>query len=406
MSLVLNNLSKLDWIDDTSHLLLNPKLPHNHIQMIYESIHKISDQNHLYLATSGTSNSTVLYKIVALHKNAFLNSAHSVNDAFCMNRNDVLLNILPTFHVGGLSLIARSFCADAQCMNLWHEKFVWDPKTFVNACAETKATITSLVPTQIFDLVKLGFIPPQSLRCIFVGGSAISIDLFVESRKLGWPVFPTYGMTECCSQVATYDPHLSMDTQIKSEDSDGRMIHNIPLKVLPHLSVSIDQDSKIQISGNSLLSYYINIQDDNFEIVDPKINRVFKTNDLGLLDHNGLFVFGRADDNIKINGEFVNLNKVNQVFQKYMCDENMDFDYVLANLKNDRTGSELIGVFLTSDYAYEQKIKKIQAVYNNHVLSHERFHKIKFVETIPKTDLGKINIKKLQEILQADQAVG
>ena len=165
MSLVLNNLSLLDWADDASHLLLNPKLPHNHIQMIYETIEKINDRHHIYLATSGTSNSNTLYKIVGLHKTSFLHSSQSVNDVFHINRDDVLLNILPTFHVGGLSLISRAFCADAQFVNIWNEGFKWDPVEFVKACAETKATITSLVPTQIFDLVKLGCMPPQSLRC-------------------------------------------------------------------------------------------------------------------------------------------------------------------------------------------------------------------------------------------------
>lgn len=402
MSLVLNDLSVLDWTDETSHLLLNSKLPQNHIQMIYDILHKINDTHHIYLATSGTSDSTYLYKIVGLNKNAFLNSSQSVNGVFHINRNDILLNLLPTFHVGGLSLLSRAFSAGANFINIWNENFKWDPMSFVKACAETNATITSLVPTQIFDLIKAGFTPPNSLRSIFVGGSAISSDLFFESRKLGWPVFPTYGMTECCSQVATYDPDLSSDGQISTEHSDGHVFQHIPLTVLPHLSVSIDQDSKIQISGNSLLSYYISITEETFKIFDPKVNHSFKTNDIGLLNDDNLFVFGRSDDNIKINGEFVNLNKVNQTFQRYMSNENMNLDFVITNLKNERTGSELIGVFLNSDRTYEENIKKIQLIYNRNVLSHERFHKMKFIENIPRTDLGKISIKILQEVLKSD----
>ena len=62
---------------------------------------------------------------------------------------------------------------------------------------------SSLVPAQVLDLVRAGLRPPPVLRAIVVGGGAISAELYRDARALGWPVLPSYGMTECCSQIAT-----------------------------------------------------------------------------------------------------------------------------------------------------------------------------------------------------------
>ena len=35
------------------------------------------------------------------------------------------------------------------------------------------------------------------------GGGALDPSLYKQARDLGWPLLPSYGLTECGSQVAT-----------------------------------------------------------------------------------------------------------------------------------------------------------------------------------------------------------
>ena len=51
------------------------------------------------------------------------------------------------------------------------------------------------------------------------GGGAVSDELYRDARALGWRVLPSYGMTECCSQVATA---LSDSPELVNQDPYGR----------------------------------------------------------------------------------------------------------------------------------------------------------------------------------------
>jgi len=53
-------------------------------------------------------------------------------------------------------------------------------------------------------LLDAGLHDPPTLRWALLGGGAISPTLLDRARAAGVPVAPTYGMTEACSQIATF----------------------------------------------------------------------------------------------------------------------------------------------------------------------------------------------------------
>src|SRR5689334_5013563 len=207
---------------------------------------------HVFVATSGSTGDV---KLVALSKDAILASAAAVNARLGARREDVWCAVLPTFHVGGLGIHARAFLTGSRVIGM-----AWDPEAFVR----TQATLASLVPAQVHDLVRLGLPPPPALRLILVGGGA-----FDSYTAPGWPVLASYGMSECASTVAVEEVLLS------------------------HLEARAEPDGRLAFRGASLFSGYV-YGDGTF--VDPKIDGWFVSEDLGEVDGRALRVRGRAGE--------------------------------------------------------------------------------------------------------------
>ncbi len=62
----------------------------------------------------------------------------------------------------------------------------------------------SLVPTMLARLLDAGLERPPTLRWALLGGGPISAALVERARAAQVPVALTYGMTEACSQIATF----------------------------------------------------------------------------------------------------------------------------------------------------------------------------------------------------------
>ena len=102
----------------------------------------------------------------------------------------------------------------------------------------------ALVPTQVFDLVHAGRAAPASVRAIVVGGGALGSDLYTRARELGWPLLPSYGATECASQIAT--------ASLASLAADA-----FPeLEILSHAEVRTDAEGRIAVRSPALLTGY------------------------------------------------------------------------------------------------------------------------------------------------------
>ena len=79
----------------------------------------------------------------------------------------------------------------------------WCPQAYADLMKSSGARWSSLVPTQVVDLVSLDLRAPSTAGCIIVGGGALDTETGRKARTLGWPVVQSYGMTEAGSQLAT-----------------------------------------------------------------------------------------------------------------------------------------------------------------------------------------------------------
>ena len=154
------------------------------------------------VAVMHTSGTTAAPKPVVLTHSNFLASALGSAVALGLDQDERWLCPMPLTHVGGLSIPIRSaiFATTA----VVHGRFDTDQVGRDLMDPERRITIVSLVPTMLARLLDAGLERPPTLRWALLGGGPIAPGLLERAARAGVPVAPTYGMTEACSQIATF----------------------------------------------------------------------------------------------------------------------------------------------------------------------------------------------------------
>lgn len=388
------NPQNIDWESDENYFFTNPKqecpIPLERVQL--EPL-----KGHLFVMTSGTQ----FKKCAALSKKAFLNSAQSVNSHLQIMSQDIWLICLPLFHVGGLSILARSFLSKSQYFIL---KEKWSPKLFLSSLNRYRATITSLTPTQIYDLTICKLKAPSHLRAVAAGGGVLHESLYKAARKLNWPLLPSYGLTELCSQTAA--------ARLDSLHSNAYP----SLQILDHCKVKITKEGCIAVQSNSLLTgWFLKNRDRNMGRVQKSINLLktsmkkewvfenpvknkwFVTEDKGSLKDNGKFlrVLGR-DQMVKIRGENVSLMELGNILEKVLIDCSFQGECRILATPHPRTGFQ---IDLVSTEQNMQNLLQVRQKFNQKVITNEQIQNCYFVYELPKGSLSKVKINLLRRQL-------
>ena len=300
-----------------------------------------------------TSGSSGLAKWVALSRESLEWSARAVIGRFSICADDVLGLALPTHHVGGFGVVARAHFSGA-CLKRYEGK--WAAHRFVKWVEGV--TVTSLVPTQVSDLVRHKLSAPPSLRVAIVGGGVLSSELKKQACLLGWPVLESYGMTETSSQVAT--------------GAGLPLMEGWDAKVL---------DGRLALRGGGLLRGYL--IDGVFH--DPKREGWFLTQDRALLHDRSLEILGRADRQVKVLGELVDLDVLERRWE-----EKLHCDLAIVTQPDARRGVNLLLVTTGAEGMIED--------FNASLPGPERISAWRLIDALPRSALGKINREKLNQI--------
>lgn len=334
-------------------------------------------EDHVLFQSSGSTGNP---KWVALSKLALEVSAKSVNEWLKVTTKDVFGLALPPFHVGGFGIIERARVSECSQFVLGS----WDAKAFCQWCETKRITLTSLVPTQIYDLVKLSLISPINLRAIVVGGGKLPHDLYQQARKLGWPLLPSYGLTECSSQVAT----SKIESLEKSEYPKAFL--------LSHVKATQTGKKSVHVSSASLLTGYLTKTERGWELVDPKDDGQFLLPDAVSLLTNGegtqVTVEGRREEEFKILGEWVRWDFIRGIFYNLSLEKNLFGKVEIVILPDARQENR---VTLACEH-FSDAVSQLAFQFNKCVLPFERITHL-CETTLPRNDLGKILSGKLAD---------
>ena len=343
----------------------------------------------------GTSGSSGQFRFVCLSKAGLLASAAAVNRHLQVKPTDRWLCALPEFHVGGLSIYVRGAQADCEVISLDGS---WDPEHFRDALAKHQITLTSLVPTQVYDLVSKRYQCPESLRAVVIGGEGLDSGLGERARELGWPVLQTYGLTEAGSQVAT-----------ESIEALGNGFSGEWLAVLSCWEVRVKSgEDRLEIKGEPLCRGYLEFsENDKIEYIEAgDAEGWFTTNDrVDIRDNDGgpleLTVLGRVDDVIKILGEQVSMNLLNQRFQGFVREHGDTIDGFLLALPDERKGHQILAAVA----ADEESARSLLNAYQAQAAPYERIDGVRIVGEIPRSALGKVKRQDLMAVYEEGTSI-
>lgn len=392
----------MSWRPHQSELFLNPKLGETEKETYTSLKEKFNRPQHLWILSSGSqATSSSSAKLIAIHENAFLASAESVNLHLQVTEKDIWLSALPMWHVGGLSIFARASLKNNRVISISDQP--WSAENFYKVLTTEKVTLSSLVPTQVFDLVQKGLTAPVYLRAVVIGGAALSKDLYLQARALGWPLLPSFGMTEASTQIATaglesVNSSMSLSSGESLAGSSTTSLQSLaPMEILSHIKCKTDENRKLFVSGSSLLTGYAQKQNGEEAWVEPVKNGWYETTDEVLLtDKNGknyLEPLGRGSDFIKVLGEGVSLSQIREQWKNFSPQRQKNSE--IFYLPHERKGSEIILISEVEDSQLKSEIEK----FNSSLLPFERVTSV-YLSEIARTDLGKFLVSQNQERLK------
>ena len=340
---------------------LSPKFTHL-LESLIDFFHSHDIQNHVFFFSSGTT-STML-KGYAISRHAMMDNAKAVNDHLNLSTNDRWGLTLPPYHVGGISILFRSLLLK----NSPHDLLPWTPQTLAQEIQTQQLTAISLVPSQIYDLVRLQIKAPPELKIALAGGDFLSDALEKEAHRLDWPLYRTFGMSEVGSQLATATEKWSRE-----------------MKILSLHQVKTDVNQKIWVKSPSLFSFELHFNhvwglvkaSDSFDE-----DGFYPLPDKGALSGMNLIPMGRDDGHFKMSGRLLDFTHLKNMLDSYML-KTQTWGKMELLLKNDvRKGKILC---LVSEKSLSEEVRQ-QFLVNILPIKIDAFI---LIDKIERTELGK-----------------
>ena len=259
--------------------------------------------------TSGTTGNPkgVLYS----HRSTVIHTLAAMSaDAFCLKSQDVVLPVVPMFHVNAWGL--PYICAGAGA-KLVLPGAAMDGASLYRLFEEEAVTVSAGVPTVWMGLlhhVKANHLKFSTFRETIIGGSACP-PAMIESfeRDYGVSVVHAWGMTEM-SPLGTMcrlkGKHLKLSAteQFALKIKQGRPFYGVELKIVDGDGTSLPHDGKafgnLMVRGPWILEHYF--KEDATALQDGW----FATGDVATIDADGFMqITDRSKDVIKSGGEWI-----------------------------------------------------------------------------------------------------
>jgi O-succinylbenzoic acid--CoA ligase len=318
------------------------------------------------LTTSGSAGNRRLVPLTMANLTA---SVVASRDRLGTGPDDRWLASLPLTHIGGLSVLLRSFEAGGAAVV---GRFGSSTGSLIRL---TSPTIASLVPTMVHRLLASDPEALASIGTVLVGGAALSDDMVERSTRAGVSLLPTYGMTETASQVAT--PSTTND--VRGSGWVGFPLSGFTVSIEPSQG---DGPGHIHVDGPAVFSGYLG---------EGARSGPFATSDVGFMEPDGsLVVIGRSDDIVISGGENVALPAV----RRALLGLDGVRDAAVVGVDDPEWGTAVCALVVTSDPEAVRETAKA-------VLDRQQLPRYwAAADRVPLLENGKVDVKAIRGLFE------
>lgn len=317
---------------------------------------------------------------------------------------DVYMPLTPMFHVHAWGI--------PYVMTLMGNKQVYpgqyEPGKLLRLIKEEGVTFSHCVPTILFMLLNSPTVQDVDLSRwkVIIGGAALSRQLCKAALDLGINVNAAYGMSETCPvlTIANLKPHMlewDIEKQLDVRCRTGLPIPDVNLEIVDMDGNPLPHDGKtvgeIIVRAPWLTQGYV---DDPERSEELWRDGWLHTGDMGFIDPEGyLKITDRMKDIIKTGGEWISSLELEDIASRHEAVS----EAAVIGIPDEKWGERpLVAVVLNPEYqgrigADDIKAYFMQFVEKGVIPKYGLPEKVVFLDTIPKTSVGKMDKKVLRK---------
>lgn len=315
----------------------------------------------------------------------------SVNQAiYDWAPGDRFMSALPLTHVAGFINLMSALANNIPVVE--SPSFAW-PSRVVNACVEHRISVASLVPFYLSRLLRTRQLPEMEfLRLLTLTGAALEVEDVRQALNSipGLRLINTYGLTEAYRSFAmTFcDPAVVLDTI-------GFPTPGVQFEIREAASLRSDDEvstGMLWLQGPNVMQEYWQRPDETCDaLVDGWIN----TNDLVQRNSDGMVsIIGRVSDIINAGGEKLHCAHIEQCIL-----EGCSIEQVAVVGHQDKTGFDKIYAIVPASNTRVITLNDIKWACSGRMHSAFWPTEIIVLESLPRTESGKLNRQQLRDIL-------
>ena len=351
------------------------------------------------LYSGGTTGTTKGILLTNLNFNALGQQIIATNPMF--RPGDKMLSAMPLFHGFGLGVCIHSMLSQGgRCILI--PRFT--AKSYAKQIVKYKCNFIAGVPTLYEALLRLPSMDGanlSSLKGVFSGGDSLSIELkkkfdkFLYDHKASIQVREGYGTTETVTACCLTPPHMF------KEGSIGLPFPDTYIKIVEpdtDREVPYGQEGEILLAGPTVMKEYMNNPEETAQTLRTHADGLtwVYTGDLGVMDEQGFIYFrGRAKRMIISSGYNVYPGQIENILDAH---EYVQMSCVIGVPDPYKMQKVKAFVKLAQGVPATEETKQVLMAYcRKNVAKYAMPYDIEFKEDMPKTLVGKVAYRQLEE---------
>lgn len=369
-------------------------------------VSRAADDPAVILYSGGTTGTTKGIVLTNLNFNALGQQVIASNPMFAPG--DKMLAAMPLFHGFGLGVCIHTMLSQGgRCVLV--PRFT--AKSYAKLITKYKCNFIAGVPTLYEALLRLPSMDGADLSClkgVFSGGDSLSVELkkkfdkFLADRHAVIQVREGYGTTETVTACCLTPPHMFKEGSIglPFPDTYIKIVKPGTDEELPY-----GEEGEILLAGPTVMKEYMNNPLETEETLrehDDGLCWVY-TGDLGVMDEEGFIYFrGRAKRMIVTSGYNVYPGQLENILD---ANEKVLMSCVIGI--PDPYKMQAVKAFITLRPGVPQSDEtrnEIMEYCSTRIAKYAMPKEIEFRDELPKTLVGKVAYRKLQEEEEKKQA--